>query len=453
MKEKKFILIVLISAFLLRAILAIGYQWYIDKCDGGKTFAPDEGYYLTLAAYQDLLFKGKDISHLPEEYFPRMDSNTRRSFKRFLVRLYPTPIYSKCLENSHIPLIGSRIYSFFLGCLYFVFGYSSLLARFFSIFIGLAAGLAVYYTAKLVFTEMAARLAFVFFVFSPIQVFLSISILSDILLVFSTILFPLIVCKMKNLKTGLVLLIPLSIVLYIYFFLQGSLLYPLILILGIAVLIKTLDFKRRKVLSFILTAVLLASLFNVKAFLYLTDLAKNSYAELLQRHIFIVKDVKSASFEEEGVYSTEEPGDMAYKLLPDKFYGADHTKYANKNLVLADIRIRNAVKGYFKGLFYIFFKPFPWYIKKLTHALASVQMIFWYILLPFMSAGIYFAVKKPTKEKLILAIFFFSFASVLALGEGNVGSLMRHREIMSFAYIIFGAAGIANILSIIKERR
>ena len=109
------------------------------------------------------------------------------------------------------------------------------------------------------------------------------------------------------------------------------------------------------------------------------------------------------------------------------------------------------LSAYFRGLGYALFRPFPWRIKKFTHALASVHMAIWYALFPFMCAGLYGVFRKPSKDKFVLVAFFFIFVSALALGEGNVGALIRHREIISFAYVIFAAAGLVNTFSKKKE--
>ena len=455
--ERKFLVIALAAAFLIRAAIAGFYQWYIVALRDGVFLVPDEAYYLSVAWCEALFMKLKDMTLISAEH---------TVFKSLLAKEIFANVISYHARAGFFNIAGFA-YCTLLALLYVVFGYSALLARLMSISISLLVVLLVYKITRNLFGKAAARVASILVILLPAQNFIAITVAKDILLVFAILFLFFILGRMGNLKQVAKFLLPLIAGIFLIYIIHLSVFQLIVVFLSFALMIKIIDFKKRKIMSFVLIALLLAIPLNHKALPYADRLLKKGYNRLIMGHILISDQKNSAT---------------SYRLLPDKFYGQDEKRmaeegnrahelfYAEKGYRMDQLKdpsvahpgieaaavkkdlffaetIRFVPAAYIKGLFYVLFKPFPWNATNIRQTLAAVHMVFWYILLPFVCVGLYSALRRPTKDRVILALFFFIFTSALALNEGNVGGLFRHREIVSFAYVIFGAAGLANIFS------
>jgi hypothetical protein len=94
------------------------------------------------------------------------------------------------------------------------------------------------------------------------------------------------------------------------------------------------------------------------------------------------------------------------------------------------------------ALAYFFFSPFPWQITSVLRALSVPEMLIIYSLTPAIVRGIRFAVTQRLRESLqvlgLMALLTVSYA----LGEGNVGTLYRHRAQAFGFYLMMGAVGL-----------
>jgi len=467
--EKRFILIIFIVAFLLRAVLAIGYQWYVDVLNDGHALSPDESFYTAVGWYHALVFKGVDVLHLEDKHYEVMNPVTKELFKDMF------DSYIICYGTTSAGMFKTRqIYSFVLGVLYAIFGYSVLLSRFLNILVGLLASVTIYFIAKSAFDKKVANISFILFAFLPLQIFLSISVIRDVLIIFIISLTLLLLYKVKSIKQLAISMILLLPMFYLLYYLQKSIFALLLMFFSISCLIKILDFRKHKTGSTITILIILAVFFVSGIFPYSYNFLYNSYYALFRKHIEIARDLDNLD-------------NTTYRILSDRFYAESYFRFlgykrteafssmrgisgsSQLNIMLnMDILDReerekektaiertiffNHMEGqkpmvHLKGFFYAFFKPFIWPIRKATQVFALVQMLFYYALFPFMCMGLYDSFRYMTKVRFMLIMFFFGFMMALALSEGNAGALLRHREIISFAYVIFGAAGLVKIFS------
>jgi len=453
-EEKKFLLTMYIIIFLLRAVFAVGYQWYIEEHRDGLSFVPDESYYLALGWRQALSYKSKDITQLSPDDSSFMSPVVKNLFVEHFV---------KCKERGVPAAPTTEIFSSILGFFYFIFGYSAISSRLLNVLISVLTALIVYFLAKLLFTKDVARFSFLLFAFLPSQVFFSISVLRDVFIIFFTLLALILVYKMNNKRNFVLFLIPLFFACFMLLNLQKYLYALIIAVIGAAFLIKMLDFKKRRFLSLVLVTIIAISALNSGVTTFVGNFLRTRCAELLQLSIS----------------KGRREGDTSYTIFPDKLYLLDtqrnrHKKtyaiyYSRKgfqidqlieedmlngkevnaieqSLLINDVK-KFLPRAYLKGLFYVLFRPYPWHIKKITQIPASVNMVIWYLLFPFMCTGLYASLRSLTKEKIIFMILFFSFISSLAIIEANVGSLFRYRNMISFAYVIFAANGIKTLIS------
>jgi len=96
------------------------------------------------------------------------------------------------------------------------------------------------------------------------------------------------------------------------------------------------------------------------------------------------------------------------------------------------------------GLLYAFFSPFPWQMLKISQITAVIEMFLWYFLIKFAFVGGKVALGYINKRKQVLFILVFVILGfiILALTEGNVGTLFRHRAFIWPFCLMFSAAGI-----------
>ena len=68
----------------------------------------------------------------------------------------------------------------------------------------------------------------------------------------------------------------------------------------------------------------------------------------------------------------------------------------------------------------------------------------------FFIFGVVIALKRDFRIFLVLFSYLFIFSFTVALGEGNVGGLIRHRDIVTPVFIIFLSIGF---LSLLRNRK
>ncbi|MDP8230790.1 MAG: glycosyltransferase family 39 protein [Candidatus Gorgyraea atricola] len=95
------------------------------------------------------------------------------------------------------------------------------------------------------------------------------------------------------------------------------------------------------------------------------------------------------------------------------------------------------------GLLYVFFSPFPWQLGNIMQVMAVPETIIFYIMVPFTLKGIVFAYKKRFTQSAVLLFIIIGMVSVLALTEGNSGTLLRHRSIVFYLLFIFTGIGLS----------
>lgn len=95
------------------------------------------------------------------------------------------------------------------------------------------------------------------------------------------------------------------------------------------------------------------------------------------------------------------------------------------------------------GLFYALFSPFPWQMGSIAQIMAIPETILFYLLLPCTVIGIAFGWKRRFNQSLLLLSIITAIMLLLALLEGNSGTLFRHRSVVFYLIFIFTAIGIS----------
>jgi len=94
------------------------------------------------------------------------------------------------------------------------------------------------------------------------------------------------------------------------------------------------------------------------------------------------------------------------------------------------------------GLIYAWFAPFPWNVGSISQIIGIPEMILFYFLFPKLVRGIAFSWREREKETSAIIFFIIVMSLILALIEGNAGTLFRHRSFILYFCFIFISVGI-----------
>jgi hypothetical protein len=94
------------------------------------------------------------------------------------------------------------------------------------------------------------------------------------------------------------------------------------------------------------------------------------------------------------------------------------------------------------GVAYFLFSPFPWEITSLLKMFSLPEMVFIYALTPAIFRGVRFAIRERFRDSLQVLLLTALLTVSYALGEGNVGTLYRHRAQVLGFYLMFAAVGL-----------
>jgi 4-amino-4-deoxy-L-arabinose transferase-like glycosyltransferase len=94
------------------------------------------------------------------------------------------------------------------------------------------------------------------------------------------------------------------------------------------------------------------------------------------------------------------------------------------------------------GVLYFLFSPFPWQITSFLKALSLPEMLIVYCLFPAIIRGLFHTLRQRFRESLQILLVTGLLTVSYALGEGNVGTLYRHRAQVIGFYLVFAAVGM-----------
>jgi hypothetical protein len=94
------------------------------------------------------------------------------------------------------------------------------------------------------------------------------------------------------------------------------------------------------------------------------------------------------------------------------------------------------------GLVYVLFAPFPWMMTNMRQLITLPELIAWWLLVPMVVKGFWYAVRHRLKESFAIVIFTVGLTLVYALYQSNVGTAYRHRAQLYVFFFIFISIGL-----------
>lgn len=310
---------------------------------------------------------------------------------------------------------GINVYTYLVAFFYYFFGHNTFIPKFINCLFGTMSGIIIYHISKHLFNIKIARLSAIFVVFSPSLIRWSIDSLKDPTLVFFLTLFFLILLKFQKKK-------------WIYF-------VPLICIV--------LILEKLENPLYIICAIILACAFFINLRVKLLIKAGIIFLIIL---VFLFYSLETSNIKDR---AKEYVKKIAFHQVTQAVYARSGYFIYNPAIYEGgEINIFSVILSYTKGLSYALFSPFLWRISSEPQLTSYPQILLWYFLFPFIIVGILLSLRYKIRETFPLILYIFLATSLLALAEGNVGAVFRHRDWISPFFLAFAAAGLVWVFDI-----
>lgn len=416
-ENRRFLIFIFLAALLVRVIGATALYLYSLHVGAGGTYSGDESVYF------------------------------KRAVNIALSRsLHSKNIFDDTPELDE-PTFALNLFSIFASILVSQFGQSLLLIKYFNAFIGALLPVVIFLLAKLIFeSKSIAKISAVLAAFWPSLIAWSSLGYKEqsIILILSAIFY----LYLKNQRKFSFLYFILIIVLAVALFNLQPYIAPLIMMIFITRFIYMKLFRRinrrinKKLLALIIIIISNCAFFlNQKHIGYvLYRIAEHQVTQ------YLAGDYNSARYElYPGVRRAFFFDFYDHFTVPEHVFnsmrgGVEGTRYVTNNIV--EIKWKSFLGSYCKGLAYALFAPFLWSIKSGRQLMMYPQVAFWWMIFPFIIYGIIWSLKFKRGDTISIISFIISVYSVLALTEGNIGSVFRHRDWVTPLCLIFGVVGI-----------
>ena len=390
-EDRKFILTVLILAFLLRSAFAVIFH--------GANFL--KGYHGISG--DDLLYTVKSWG---------------------LVFKWEGKPYGWVADlASNSPKFGMNPFTYLLAFFYKVFGFHPVSSKLINCIIGTLIGWVAYLLGSEMFDRRTARISMFIVIFYPSIMRWSIANLKDplIMLLFMVCAYILITASKRRIELWKVLLLVFS----------AWLLY---------------DFTPR--LYFILIAVCLGLLGVLRLFEALrsqrTRVAALAVAALIlfaALYYFCCVDPASLI---KAIYVCEEKQGLMAKADYAGYYF--YSGRFMENLSMGVVSMPEFINIVYKSVVYFMLTPLPWQFTSPERLLAFPQMALWYLMLFLSFFGFLKLSVRCRGASLMAGALLAIGITASAMAEGNIGSAFRHRDMFTPFFAIFSAAIISDLI-------
>lgn len=390
--DKKYLLRLFISGLAIRILLLTSYYAVSIATGGNGEMIPDSRLYFLRALSNLRIWTG-------QEQFPyQVEGNVGENGYIYILSFYYYLI-------NFIPQIPNPVSLFsekLINCL-----------------IGVLSAIPVFYISKEIFNRKIAKVSSFLAIFYPSLILWSITNVREpinILLASLGLFSMMRLFKNKEFKYLVILVISLLLLIPIrkYFFLF------MLTVGGISFLVYLFLYYGKQTMRSIF------ALIAILIFLSFTDFGKGIKTRYLAKVNFD-NFAQKLYVQNDGFLSE---GGVLYKIYDNGFIcngKVDEIKF---------------IKAFIKGWGYFLLVPLPWWISSFSQLSAYPQLILWYCLLPFALIGLIFAIRYRFRESVVIIIYLLTVTSQFALVEANVGTAMRHRDLVIVFYFIFAAAGL-----------
>ena len=127
-----------------------------------------------------------------------------------------------------------------------------------------------------------------------------------------------------------------------------------------------------------------------------------------------------------------------YRLLDQRFYSGDS---------LSPMTWSEAERYIVRAFHAFIVVPRPWQLSSRAELMFLPQQLLWYLLLPLAAVGVVEGLRRDVTVTWLLLGVIGAVSAAIAPNEGNIGTMVRHRDgVMPFV-VCLGALGLVSILS------
>jgi len=94
------------------------------------------------------------------------------------------------------------------------------------------------------------------------------------------------------------------------------------------------------------------------------------------------------------------------------------------------------------GILYVLLAPFPWMINNLRQMITLPELIAWWLLMPMMAKGYWYALRKRLRQSFAICTFVLGLTLAFAMYQSNAGTAYRHRSQLYVFFFVFICIGL-----------
>ncbi len=138
--------------------------------------------------------------------------------------------------------------------------------------------------------------------------------------------------------------------------------------------------------------------------------------------------------------AAETAGRSTYPLWSRRLY-----RHMTPETFLKDVKPLEVLRAFGLGQRHFWLEPTPWGPRSRGERLAIPQMMLWYVILLASLAGIWRLRRNPS-ELFVLLVFLGATSASIGMTGGNVGTIFRHRDVLTPVLIAAAGGGLAGWL-------
>lgn len=391
-QDRKFLIILFSAGISLRAIIFLSFYLYSISHNGYGELVPDSRLYFLKTLLMMKQWVGQN------NFQQTVETGVGNSGNIYILAFFYKLIGYNPTTLTPMSLFSDKL----INCL-----------------IGTISGIPIFYIAKNIFGKSVAKIASILVVFYPSLVLWSMTNNRDTPNIFlvCVILFCLISSfkekRMFNLAIIFISLLCLGTI-------RAYILFCILWVVFISYLFFILSKTKNKI------GIIILLLIPSIIFLNSTGYGKRLKSNFLNLNN-IALSLQTTNY---GVLSQ---GGSVYRIYDD---GLVSDGKANKFIL---------IKGFLKGWFYFMLVPFPWAVSSMLQILSYPQALIWYFLLFFAVIGIIVAIRYGFILSFVILSYIFIVTTGFAVIEGNIGSTLRHRDLITPFYFIFTSVGLVYV--------
>lgn len=316
---------------------------------------------------------------------------------------------------------GSNIHIYMLSFFYYLFGDAPLLGKSLNSLFGVLTAILVYFVYKESFGKKGAKLACLLTAFSPTLFLWSITNLKDTVTIF--LLTFLLYAYVKLIKGKKIWYLLTLVLLFLFNGYRNQLLLPIVGAFAIALAINIKWNVKRVIVFVLIMTVLLVSYLSCKQF------KDKAFLAIEKMNINFLIGIQKGYVDS---------GGTVYKIYPERFYKGSH---------LEPIKQSEIAVSLVKGLSFLMFKPFFWELDNFSKLAYYPIGLVWTFLFPFFIIGAYIGSRYYLRKTIFLLSSFVLIAFLISFTGANVGTMIRHRDMLAPMYFLISCFGIVRAMS------